>query len=153
GEIHGEPADAGRQLPRGLLEKSASIARRPAWPKALEPLGLDVERENDGARPTLVVNIGVGLPGIDQHRLRVGQRDDPAADRELGVGAFGFDQHMAVRVRVAYEGAVHVEQSDTPKPAVSNPQSRRHGSDLGDARHPIDESSLFSTEKVSNATL
>jgi len=70
-------------------------------------------RQNDGARPLFITNVGVWFPGIDEHGLLIGQLHEIVADHELRVGAVRLDQHMEMRMRVAHERAVHVEQSDT----------------------------------------
>jgi hypothetical protein len=44
----------------------------------------------------------------------------------LGVRAIGLYQHMTMRMRMTHEGAVHVEQGDTAKRAMSNSQRCRH---------------------------
>ena len=48
------------------------------------------------------MHISMRLPSVDQNRLRIGQRHQMGSDRELGVGAVGLDQDMAMRMRVPH---------------------------------------------------
>ena len=72
------------------------------------------------------MHIGVRLPGIDQNRLPVRERHQLFADGKLGVCALDLDQHMAMRMRMAHERAIHVEQGDTAEISVDDAQCRRH---------------------------
>jgi hypothetical protein len=48
------------------------------------------------------------------------------ADHELGIRARHLEQDMAMRVRMADQRAIHIEQGDPAEIAVYDPQSRRH---------------------------
>jgi hypothetical protein len=126
GEIHRQAADARRHLARRRLEKARRAARRPVGTEVLQPFRLDIEREDDRARPLLVMHVSVRLPRIDEHGLIVGELHQIVADRELRVGAVRLDQHMAMRMRVTHERTVHVEQRDTAESSMGDAQRCRH---------------------------
>ena len=118
----GQAANMGRQGDAGLLEKARRAAGVPVAAKASEPERLDIEGEDDRARPSGIVRVVMRLPRIDEHGTVTGQRGKAAVDHELGVRALGLDQQVTMRVSVAHQRRVHVQQSDPPKWAVSNPQ-------------------------------
>ena len=68
-----------------------------------------------------VVRVVVRLPRVDEHGAVAGQRGEAAADHELRVGALGLDQHVAVRMRVAHQRRVHVQQGDPAERAMGDP--------------------------------
>jgi hypothetical protein len=49
------------------------------------------------------------LPSVDQHRTVVGHGDVRRADNELLVRAAGLEQDVAMRMRMADQGRVHVQ--------------------------------------------
>ncbi len=72
------------------------------------------------------MHVGMRLPGIDQHRQLIGERGDLIADGELRVIAGDFQQHMAMRMGMAHQAAIHVEQRHAAKGPVRDPQRLRH---------------------------
>ena len=121
-KLHGEAADMRRDVAGLPFEESGRAAGGPVRPEALEPLRLDIEREDDRARARRVVDVGMGFPGIDQHRLSIGQRHHVGADRELRVVAVDLEEDVAMRMGMAHKRAVHVEQGDTAERAMSDAQ-------------------------------
>jgi hypothetical protein len=55
-------------------EEARRTTRRPARPKRHQPFRFDVKRENDGARPARIVDIGMWLPAVHQDGGLVGER-------------------------------------------------------------------------------
>jgi len=72
------------------------------------------------------MEISVRFPGIDEHGLFVGQRNDTVPDEELGVVPFDLQKNVAVRMRVPNKAPVHVEERHATKGAMSNLESLRH---------------------------
>ncbi len=68
----------------------------------------------------------MGLPGVDQDSLIVGERDNLIADEELRVVSLDLQEHMAMRVRVTDEAAVHVEERDAAEGAMGDLKSLGH---------------------------
>jgi hypothetical protein len=66
------------------------------------------------------------LPAVDEHRGGIGQSMNAVADDELGIRACHLEQDMTMRVRMADQRAIHIEQGDPAEIAVYDPQSRRH---------------------------
>ncbi len=64
----------------------------------------------------------MGFPCIDQHRLLIGQRHHVVADRELRVVAVDLEEDVTMRMGMAHERTVHVEQGDTAERAMSYAQ-------------------------------
>jgi hypothetical protein len=72
------------------------------------------------------VNIGMRLPPVDKDGDGIGQRMNAVANDELGISALHLEEDMTMRVRMADERAVHIEQCDPAEIAVHDTQSRRH---------------------------
>jgi hypothetical protein len=75
-----------------------------------QPPGFDVERQVDGARKVRFAVEVMRLPGIHQDSGAVGDRKPLLADVEGGIGAAGFEDHVALRVRMRNQRCIHVEQ-------------------------------------------
>ncbi len=72
------------------------------------------------------MQVSVRFPGIDEHGLFIGQRDDAVADEELRVVPLDLQQDMAVRMRVPDEAPVHVEERHAAESAMSDLKSLGH---------------------------
>jgi hypothetical protein len=72
------------------------------------------------------MRIGVRFPGIDENRIRVGERRNCVPDSELRVGALNLEQDMAMRVRVTHQLPVHIEQGDAAEYAMGHAKSVGH---------------------------
>lgn len=67
------------------------------------------------------MNIRVRLPAIDKNGSGIRQRDNPIADDEMGISALNLEEDVAVRMRVADQRRVHIQQRDPPECTVSDP--------------------------------
>jgi hypothetical protein len=67
------------------------------------------------------MNIGVRPPAIDKNGSSIRQRDDPVADDEMGIAALNLKQDVAMRMRVADQRRVHIEQRDPPERTMGDP--------------------------------
>ncbi|MOA59292.1 hypothetical protein D3C78_1838700 [compost metagenome] len=66
------------------------------------------------------------LPGVDQHRRAITERNPPTVNVEVSVLAGHFDQHMAFGMGMGNQRMIHIQQGDPAKPAVENPLGNRH---------------------------
>jgi hypothetical protein len=66
------------------------------------------------------------LPPVDKNCDGIGQRMNAVANDEMGIGALHLEKDMTMRVRMADERAVHIEQCDPAEIAVHDTQRRRH---------------------------
>ena len=74
-----------------------------------------------------IVLVGVMLPGVDQHSRLVGERRALAAHAERAVRTASLDEDVAVVMRMADQGRVHVEQCDTTETALEDLDGRGQG--------------------------
>ena len=61
------------------------------------------------------MDIGMGLPGINEHRILVCEWRCLAIDAEGGIGARCLYQNMAVVVSMSYQCCIHLEQREPAK--------------------------------------
>jgi hypothetical protein len=125
-EIHRQLPDTRRQLAMGMSEKSRRTARHPSGTKGLQPFRFDIQSEDQRPRAGRIVNIGMRLPPVDQDGDGIGQRMNAVANDELGIRALHLEKDMTMRVRMADERAVHIEQCDPAEIAMHDAQRRRH---------------------------
>ena len=100
------PGQSQRQVLDRSCEELRVRAVREASIQFLEPLRLEVEREQDGFLIRLAMALEVRLPSVDHQGTLSRDRVLPAVDPELDVGSADLENNMAFPMRVEHHRVV-----------------------------------------------